>query len=122
MLWAGVSMLWDFNQASGSVPRIGWLLIGLIAVLTAVLGWVYFSSESGRMLASSTYQTKRSRERNILRIVFASAGLGMALWGILLMLAFVFAGADGVTKMFLPWVLPLLALICAPMAFRWFGR
>lgn len=123
MLWAVVSMLWDHYQGAGSVPRVGWFLVGLVALVTALLAGLYRSSgfEAGSP-AQSAHQFRKSQWHRISGIVIASAGLGMALWLILLVLALIFSGADGVTRLFLPWVLPLLALLCSPLAVRWFGR
>lgn len=119
-----IHLYWSFLDAGGTLTQSD--LIGLVTISTIALfvisftGWLSFS-ERGRSLlsVSAEHVAPQPNFVRLIRVLIASAGIATGLWLILIVLSLIVGGPEWVSKMFLPWVLVSLIVLCFPGAYKW---
>jgi len=80
--------------------------IGLFALLSA---WLGFTASGKALLAKSSQDDVAAPQlARVLKVLFASMGMAVGIWLVLIVLSLIIGGPDLVSAMFLPWVLVLL--------------
>lgn len=120
LLLVTLQMYRDMTKAGEilALPDFAYLTaIGLFALLFAWLGF----TASGKALIAKSSQDEVAPPQlaRVLKVLFASMGMAVGIWLVLIVLSLIIGGPDLVSAMFLPWVLVLLTAICFPFTYKW---
>lgn len=124
LLIVTMHLYWSFFDAGGnwtSSDSVGLIAISMIAIFAiGFTGWLAFSKSGRSLLAESAeYETPQFGFARFIRMLGASAGIATGLWLILIVISLVIGGPEWVSKMFLPWILVLLTVLCLPISYKW---
>jgi uncharacterized membrane protein len=117
-------LYWSFAEAGGTLTQRDLVALtilgGFVLIVASLSGWLAFSAH-GRALLKESAQLSRAQPRplRLAKVLAASAGMAIAVWLVLIVLALVIGGPEWVSKMFLPWVPLLLTVLCSPIAYKW---
>lgn len=120
LLVTTVTLYVGFTNAGQSLAPADVTHVAVVSMLVLLFGWLGFSAGGRALLQKSAqHRTVMPGSVRVLKLLFASAGLAVGIWIILIVLSLIIGGPDWVSMMFLPWVLALLTLLCLPFAYKW---
>lgn len=122
VLIAYIYLIYTSAEVTGSVGvDVTYLLLLIPVAVTAGFAWLGFSSKGQTLLANrKSTQDKSKGGARILKVLFASYGMAVGVWGLLIALALgVIHDASLVEKLFEPWPLIILTALALPIAYKW---
>lgn len=122
LLLVTLQMYRDMTKAGEILALPDFAYIAAIGLFALLFAWLGFTDSGKALLAkgkSNQDEVAPLQLARLLKVLFASMGMAVGIWLVLIVLSLIIGGPDLVSVMFLPWVLILLTAICFPFAYRW---
>lgn len=120
LLLVTLLMYRDMMKAGEILALTDFAYLAVIGFFALLFAWLGFTA-SGKILIAKSSQDEvvAPQLARVIKVLFASMGMAVGIWLVLIVLSLIVGGPDWVSAMFLPWVLALLTAICFPFAYKW---